>query len=255
MFLGIDIGSTTAKAVLLGADGAGLATAIVPTGHRPREVARRLRAEVLAAASCSAADRTVATGYGRGMVDFAAETVTEITCHARGVRQQHPGVRTVIDIGGQDSKVIRLDEAGLVRDFAMNDRCAAGTGAFLDVIASRFGLTLDELAELHAARPTPLEVSSTCVVFAETEVVSLISQGNELNDVLAGVHRALARRVAATARQLGAPEPVCFSGGVALNETIRRELEQALEKPVTRCSEPQLTAALGAALIARGSRG
>jgi (R)-2-hydroxyacyl-CoA dehydratese activating ATPase len=252
LLLGIDIGSTTSKAVLLDATGSLLAKVLRKTGHQPRAVALALREELLAGRDAGAdAVSTVATGYGRAMVEFAANTVTEITCHARGVRQLHPEVRTVVDIGGQDSKVIRLDEAGLVQDFAMNDRCAAGTGAFLDVIASRFGLTLDQLAELHSTNPTPLAVSSTCVVFAETEVVSLISQGRELNDVLAGVHRAVARRVATTVKQLGELEPIYFSGGVALNETIRRELELALEKPVTRCREPQFTAAWGAALLAR----
>ncbi len=251
MLLGIDIGSTTSKAVLLDDAGERLATAIRLTGHEPHTVATGLRDEVLSGIDGPADDlRTVATGYGRAMVEFAAKTVTEITCHARGVRQLHPDVRTVLDIGGQDSKVIRLSDAGLVQDFAMNDRCAAGTGAFLDVIASRFGLTLEDLAGLHSANPTPLEVSSTCVVFAETEVVSLISQGNELNDVLAGVHRAVARRVATTVRQLGSVEPIYFSGGVALNETVRLELELALGKAVTRCTEPQLTAAWGAALVA-----
>ncbi len=255
LLLGVDIGSTTSKAVLLNAEGACLAKALRKTGHQPRAVAAELREELLTGAGTGAgAASTVATGYGRAMVEFAANTVTEITCHARGVRHLHPEVRTVVDIGGQDSKVIRLDEAGLVQDFAMNDRCAAGTGAFLDVIASRFGLTLDDLAGLHSANPVPLEVSSTCVVFAETEVVSLISQGRELNDVLAGVHRAVARRVATTVKQLGALEPIYFSGGVALNETIRQELQRELDKPVTRCSDPQFTAAWGAALLARGKK-
>jgi predicted CoA-substrate-specific enzyme activase len=252
-FLGIDIGSTTSKAVVLDAGKKCLASRLVPTGSQPRAVAAALRDEVLEAAGPAAeAVEAVSTGYGRAMVEFAGKAVTEITCHARGVRHLHPDARTVVDIGGQDSKVIRLDEKGLVQDFAMNDRCAAGTGAFLDVIASRFGLSLDDLASLHSKDPVALEVSSTCVVFAETEVVSLISRGEDLNDVLAGVHRAVARRVAATVRQLGAVEPIYFSGGVALNETVRRELELALERPVTRCTDPQLTAAWGAALLAAG---
>ncbi|HOX06769.1 MAG TPA: acyl-CoA dehydratase activase, partial [Planctomycetota bacterium] len=172
----------------------------------------------------------------------------------RGVRHLHPDARTILDIGGQDSKVIRLDEAGLVQDFAMNDRCAAGTGAFLDVIAARFGRNLADLAALHKLRPEPLEVSSTCVVFAETEVVSLLSQGKKLEDVLAGVHRAIARRAAATLKQLRATEPLYFSGGVALNETLRLELESVLGMPVRRSNRPQLTAAYGAALLAAPTR-
>jgi predicted CoA-substrate-specific enzyme activase len=251
MRLGVDIGSTTSKAVLLDASGALVASRLARTGHQPREVAARLRGELLAAAGAEGGEvRTVATGYGRAMVESADHTVTEITCHARGVRHLHPDARTVVDVGGQDSKVIRLDGKGLVQDFAMNDRCAAGTGAFLDVVASRFGLSLEDLAGLHSRNPQPLEVSSTCVVFAETEVVGLISQGHPLEDVLAGVHRAVARRVAVTVRQLGVAAPIYFSGGVALNESVRRELELALGQPVTRCTDPQLTAAWGAALLA-----
>ena len=250
LLLGVDIGSTTSKAELLGAAGQELGSAIHPTGHEPREAARRLRDELLAGRDDAGAVRTVATGYGRGLVDYAGHTVTEITCHARGVRHLHPDARTILDIGGQDSKVIRLDEAGLVQDFAMNDRCAAGTGAFLDVIAGRFGRKLSDLSALHELRPQALEVSSTCVVFAETEVVSLLSQGRKLDDVLAGVHRAIARRAAAAVKQLHAVEPLYFSGGVALNETLRLELEAVLEMPVLRSRHPQLTAAYGAALLA-----
>ena len=249
LLLGVDIGSTTAKAVLLDESGLALGSAMRPTGHDPRSAALRLREELLGdrgGVEC----RAVATGYGRALVDYADRTVTEITCHARGVRHLHPDARSVLDIGGQDSKVIRLDEAGLVQDFVMNDRCAAGTGAFLDVIAARFGRTLPDLAALHELRPEPLEVSSTCVVFAETEVVSLLSQGRKLEDVLAGVHRAIAKRAAATVKQLRAGEPLYFSGGVALNETLRLELEMVLEMPVRRSRHPQLTAAYGAALLA-----
>ena len=249
--MGIDLGSTSSKGALLNADGELIAYRVFPSGHQPRETAARLRSELM---SCAPADnnrlRCVATGYGRGMVDFADKTVTEITCHARGVRHLHPDCRSIVDIGGQDSKAILLEENGLVRDFAMNDRCAAGTGAFLDFIARRFNLSIDEVASIHSSNPEPLEVSSTCVVFAETEVVGLISGGSRIEDVLAGVQRSIARRVAQMVERLGREEPVYFSGGVALNETIRLELEKALGVPLRRCSEPQLTAAIGAALLA-----
>jgi predicted CoA-substrate-specific enzyme activase len=251
LLLGVDIGSTTAKAVLLDESGRELGRRIRPTGHDPRAAAARLRAELLAGRGDAAGLAVVATGYGRSLVDYAGHTVTEITCHARGVRHLHPEARTILGIGGQDSKVIRLDASGLVQDFAMNDRCAAGTGAFLDVIAARFGRRVEDLAGLHALDPEPLEVSSTCVVFAETEVVSLLSQGRKLDDVLAGVHRAIARRAAATVQQLRPVEPLYFSGGVALNETLRLELEAALGFPVRRARHPQFTAAYGAALLAR----
>jgi predicted CoA-substrate-specific enzyme activase len=249
--LGVDIGSTTAKAVLLDGSGRELGSAIHPTGHDPRAAAARLREQLLAGLGAAGAEvRAVATGYGRALAEYADQTITEITCHARGVRHLHPDARSILDIGGQDSKVIRLDESGLVQDFAMNDRCAAGTGAFLDVIAARFGRELSDLAALHELNPEPLEVSATCVVFAETEVVSLLAQGRRLEDVLAGVHRAIAKRAAATVKQLRAAEPLYFSGGVALNETLRLELEAVLGMTVRRSRHPQLTAAYGAALLA-----
>ena len=249
--LGLDIGSTTAKAVLLDADNRIAASRILPTGCDLKAVALQLRQEVLAAAGMSAGDVTVvATGYGRGLVDFAARTVTEITCHARGVRRLHPDAHTVIDVGGQDAKAIRLGARGQVEDFAMNDRCAAGTGSFLDVIARRLGRDLASLSDLPVSDVRPPEISSTCVVFAESEVVGLIARGHRPDEVLAGVHRAIARRVAALAQQVRAEAPLYFSGGVALNETLRRELERALGMPLRRSDQPQLTAALGAALLA-----
>ncbi len=253
LLLGVDLGSTASKAVLLDGGFRQLGSRMAPTGHDPKAVALKLRDELLAAAGREGAEfRALATGYGRGVVDYAAGTVTEITCHARGVRHLHPEARTVVDVGGQDCKVIRLDESGAVEDFAMNDRCAAGTGAFLDVVAARFGLGVDQLAGMSSRSPEPLEVSSTCVVFAETEVVGLISQGSKLEDVLAGVQRSIAKRIAALVARLGPVEPLYFSGGVALNETVRRELSAALATPVRRCEAPQFTAALGAALLAKG---
>ena len=252
VFLGVDVGSTTTKALLLDAGLKALGSRLVRTGHQPREAADRLRAELLAAAGLAsdAAVPAVATGYGRALVGWAGATVTEITCHARGVRHLCPDVRTVVDIGGQDSKVIRLDGQGLVQDFAMNDRCAAGTGSFLDVIAGKFGRTLEDLSGLCARAPRPIEISSTCVVFAETEVVSLLSQGRSLDDVLAGVQRAVAHRAAALVKQVRPVEPLYFSGGVALNESVRREIEAVLGTALTRAGHPQLTAAFGAALLA-----
>ncbi len=250
LLLGLDIGSTTAKAVLLAADGHELGTRVSPVGHDPRAVAARLRAELLRDGRRGARLLTVATGYGRAQVAGATRTVTEITCHARGVRHFHPQARTIVDIGGQDAKVIRLDASGQVQDFVMNDRCAAGTGAFLDMIAARFGWTLEELSGLYARKVRPLEVNSTCAVFAATEVVGLIARGRKLENVLAGVQRAVARQVVTAIKQLGPVEPLYFSGGVALNETVRREIKKLLGRPVRRCREPQLTAARGAALLA-----
>jgi predicted CoA-substrate-specific enzyme activase len=252
ILLGIDIGSTTSKAVLLDGGGRLLSWGLLPTGHDGRAAAAALRKQLLNGRPAGERPGAVATGYGRALVDWADKTVTEITCHARGVRHLHPEARTILDIGGQDSKAIRLDARGLVEDFAMNDRCAAGTGSFLDVIAGKFGRTLEDLSSLHARAPAPIEISSTCVVFAETEVVSLLSQGRSLDDVLAGVQRAVARRAAALVKQVRPVEPLYFSGGVALNESVRREIEAVLGTPLVRAGHPQLTAAFGAALLAAG---
>ncbi|MHC4858494.1 MAG: acyl-CoA dehydratase activase, partial [Planctomycetota bacterium] len=190
---GIDVGSTTTKAVLLDPEGSVERWQIMPTGADGRTAARALQIALLGGRAEEA--RVVATGYGRALVDFADKKVTEITCHARGVRHLHPDAAMVVDMGGQDSKVIRMDADGRVEDFGMNDRCAAGTGSFLDVIARRFDLDVEELGDLHTKDPVPFEISSTCAVFAETEVVSLLAQGCDLNDVLAGVQRAIANRV------------------------------------------------------------
>jgi len=250
LYLGIDIGSTTSKAVLLDQEKRIVRTAIRPTGVGSRSVAQDLKAEILREEAGAEPVRVVATGYGRALVDYADRTITEITCHGRGVRFLHPDAAMILDIGGQDSKVIRLDEAGRVEDFGMNDRCAAGTGSFLDVIARRFDLDLKTLADIHTLDPTPFEISSTCVVFAETEVVSLLSQGHDLNDILAGVQRAVARRVVTLVRHVGFTHPIYFSGGVAQNETIRREIQTALGVSMPRARYAQYTAALGAALLA-----
>jgi (R)-2-hydroxyacyl-CoA dehydratese activating ATPase len=251
-YLGIDSGSTTTKLVLVSADGEPLASRLVDTGAECEATANRLWKEICTEIP-DAADGlrgSVATGYGRRRVTMADRPVTEITCHAVGVRHLVPEARFIIDIGGQDSKAIRLDAAGRVEDFAMNDKCAAGTGRFLEVIAARFQLDVDELATA-AADAEPIEINSTCAIFAETEVISLLSDGHRRESIIAGVHQALARRVATLGQHLGFDGPVAFSGGVALNAAMVRHLAAALGVPVTACRQPQLTAALGAALLAR----
>jgi predicted CoA-substrate-specific enzyme activase len=192
--------------------------------------------------------KTVATGYGRRLIAQADTTVTEITCQVHGVRSLVPAVQTVIDIGGQDSKVIFLDGRG-ARDFAMNDRCAAGTGQFLELVARRLGLSLSELGE-HAARSQrPAVISSMCAVFAETEIISLLALGASREDVVAGVLQAVASRVATLAGR-GLVSPVVFTGGVALIPGMREALSRVLECPLVLAPEPQLTAAHGAAILA-----
>jgi len=257
MHLGIDSGSTSTKLVLTDDGGRMLAHRIAETGPRCDETARRLWDDLSGELEISR-DRlqgVVATGYGRGQIAMADRRVTEITCHAVGVHMVAPEARSIIDVGGQDSKVIRLDPRGRVEDFAMNDKCAAGTGRFLEVIAGRFDMTVDQLGRSvgeDAAPATPVEISSTCTVFAETEVIGLLGEGHPREAIISGVHLALARRVAAMFEQLTAEPPVIFSGGVALNPAMVTMLGRCLSLPLRVAPNPQLTAALGAALLAAG---
>jgi predicted CoA-substrate-specific enzyme activase len=191
----------------------------------------------------------VATGYGRAAVNFADTTVTEITCHAQGVHYLVPTARTIIEIGGQDSKLICLDDGGRVRDFCMNDRCAAGSGRFLEIVAARLGVVLDTLGHLSRASIRPALISNMCVVFAETEIIGLLAQGTAASDIAAGVQNAIATRVAAMAGRVVIP-PVYFTGGVALQSGMVQALAQALSQPVSIAPTPQFTGALGAALAA-----
>jgi predicted CoA-substrate-specific enzyme activase len=195
----------------------------------------------------------VATGYGRNAIRFADTTVTEITCHARGVHRLAPEARTVIEIGGQDSKVIALEDGGRVRDFAMNDRCAAGTGRFLEMVASRLEMTWDQLAEVSRQSRNPALISNMCVVFAETEIIGLLAEGKPLPDVVAGVQNSIATRVATLANPL-VTSPVYFTGGVALQPGMARALEEVLCCPVRVAPQPQFTGALGAALSVPAKR-
>jgi len=191
----------------------------------------------------------VATGYGRKLVRHAAATVTEITCQAWGVRHGAPDARTIIDIGGQDSKLVRLKADGTVADFAMNDRCAAGTGRFLEMLAVQLGVPLGELEPLVRRSRTPATISSMCVVFAETEIVGLLASGVPLEDILAGVETAIATRIAAmTGGAL--TEPILFTGGVAMVPGMDAALSAVLGRPVRIAPQPQCTCALGAALLA-----
>jgi predicted CoA-substrate-specific enzyme activase len=247
---GIDAGSRSIKALLFDtAREEILASALVSQGVEQERLATELFHQLLRETGLarSAVAGVVATGYGRNAIRFADTTITEITCHARGVRRLAPDARTIVEIGGQDSKVISLEEGGRVRDFAMNDRCAAGTGRFLEMVAERLDMDWVKLAELARQSKNPSLVSSTCVVFAETEIIGLLAQGQPLPDVVAGVQNAIASRVAALAGRFIAP-PVYFTGGVALLAGMARALEQALACPVRLAPRPQFTGALGAAL-------
>ncbi len=250
---GIDAGSRTTKVVLLDGDGRGvLAADVVDQGIEQDALAQSLLDRLLAEAGV---DRrrlgmVVATGYGRKLIRSADAAITEITCQAWGVRQRVPDARTIIDIGGQDSKLLRLDANGAVADFVMNDRCAAGTGRFLELLAARLGVRLAQLGELAQRSRSPAMISSMCVVFAETEIIGLLASGVLPEDIVAGVQASLATRVAAmTGRKVEGP--IAFAGGVAMVPGMATALTAALGHPLSVASQPQLTCALGAAVLAR----
>ncbi len=250
--VGIDAGSRAIKIVLLdAADRRVLASGVAKQGVNSDHLAMQLLDNLLAQRGYSPAEvgACVATGYARNSIAAADTTVTEITCHARGVHHLVPEARTVIEIGGQDSKFLRLDPSGAVRDFAMNDRCAAGTGRFLEVVAERLGVELEDLGRMSAASAKPASISSMCIVFAETEIIGLLSSGAAPEDIVAGVQNSVATRVASMAGR--APQaPVVFTGGVAMIPGMDRALAEATGHSVDIVPQPQMTGALGAAIIA-----
>lgn len=251
--VGVDVGSVTAKAVVYDSDANQvLASALKPTGWHPRERGLEIFREALEQARVEEhqVGCVVGTGYGRAQLPFACHTTTEITCHATAVRHLVPGARTVIDVGGQDCKVIALDPDGRVRDFAMNDRCAAGTGRFLEVMARALEVDLDGFGRLALASDRPAAVSSMCTVFAESEVISLLAGGAALEDVVAGIHEAIAKRILAMGSKVGIEGKVVLSGGGGRNVGLRRALERNLGYSVEVSPHPQLAGALGAALVA-----
>lgn len=249
--IGLDIGSTATKGVVLLEDG-GCRFRQAPTGWSPRLAAEGVFSELFreGGPGGEGPDCVVATGYGRNLLDWADFSVTEITCHARGAAFMVPGCGLVIDIGGQDSKVIRVDGGGRVLDFAMNDKCAAGTGRFLEVIAVTLGVEVGQLAELSWGCE-PLALSSMCTVFAESEVIGLLASGRDRGEIIAGLHQAVARRVAGMVDRLQGQGTVVFTGGVANNEGVRRSLEKQLGRAVVVPEGCQYAGALGAALIGR----
>jgi len=249
---GIDAGSRAIKIVLLNTeDNEIVASGVTDQGVEQDKLASDLYRGLLREHGIDKGRiaRTVATGYGRGIISVADTTITEISCHAAGVRYLEPDARTVIDIGGQDSKLLCLDADGKVRDFAMNDRCAAGTGRFLEIVAERFGVRLGDLGRLARRSTSPAAISSMCVVFAETEIVGLLASGASQEDIVAGVQESIARRMTSMMGP-GAETPVVFTGGVAMIPGMDTALEKSLEKKVRVCPNPQMTGALGAAILA-----
>jgi predicted CoA-substrate-specific enzyme activase len=245
---GVDIGSTMTKVVVH--SGTILAAIIGPTGPEHRRTAYKVMLQALVQAKISLDDLTyvVATGYGRLNVPFADKQVTEITCHARGVSSIFPNVKTTIDIGGQDCKGIKIAN-GKVINFVMNDKCAAGTGRFLEVIAEALGLRVEEMGELSLRAKSTPKISSTCTVFAEQEVISWLAMDTKVEDILAGIHEAIATRVHSMAQRVKIEKEVVVTGGCAKNAGLVKALERKIGYPVLVPAEPLLTGAIGAALI------
>jgi len=257
---GCDVGSLTAKAVLM-RDGTIIGAAITRTGPVPEASANAAMQLALdqAGVTLDAVAHCVGTGYGRRRITFGDTIESEIACHARGAVWQVASVRTVIDIGGQDAKAIRLDERGKVLQYQYNDKCAAGTGRFLEVIADALGIDLDALGPLSEQATEHLTLSNQCVVFAETEILSLVNEGRETADIVCAMHRAVARRAAAMARGIGiglaGAGDVAMTGGVAKNSGMFEALREALGMPLVRVPHPQLNGAIGAALAAADAAG
>lgn len=252
IYVGLDIGSISTEALLL-SDERILSYSIITTGSNPRRASRECLKEALSKSGVSEDFilSVVATGYGRISVPFKTKEITEITCHARGCYFLFPRTRTVIDIGGQDSKVITLDERGRVTDFVMNDKCAAGTGRFLEVMAKALEVDLSEMGEKALKAKKGVSITSMCTVFAESEVISLIAEGQEVEKILRGLHDSIAQRIFRMARRLRVRGEITISGGVAKNEGIVVALKSLFGTEINVPSEPQIVGALGAALYAR----
>lgn len=249
--LGVDIGSTTSKAVILKDGQEILSTSLIGAGTGTNGPGRAIEA-VLAAGNLKPEELTAvyATGYGRKLLKNADGEMSELSCHARGVHHLLPEVRTIIDIGGQDAKVLSLGADGRMTEFLMNDKCAAGTGRFLDVMAGILQLRIEDLEKQAALSKQTVKISSTCTVFAESEVISQLANGVEIPDLVAGICQSVASRVAALAKRVGVKETVCMSGGVAKNGGVRKAMEQELGLKITYSPMAQLMGALGAALYA-----
>jgi predicted CoA-substrate-specific enzyme activase len=256
MFVGIDIGSVTTKAVIINEQKEILAFSLILTSYdRQKSGADVLESALKEAGKArDAIEYLVSTGYGRRAFTPSDKVLTEIVCHAEGTKFLFPTVRTIIDIGGQDSKVIQLDEEGRVTRFEMNDKCAAGTGRFLEVLTERIlNVPINELGPLALKSKNLCTLSSVCTVFAESEIISLLSEHKAKEDIVYGMSKAIAKRVISmgVSGQISYIEPIVFSGGVAKNIGVVKAIEEELGKRVITLKEPQMTAALGAAIFAK----
>lgn len=248
--VGIDAGSTTTKVVGVSADGALIGWRLESAHPCVEEQVARMLGDLRSALGACNDGPTVATGYGRKLVTMATKSVTEISCHARGVYACLKTAGTLVDIGGQDSKVIRIGAGGKAVDFSMNDKCAAGTGRFLENTAARLALPLDEFARRALAAADEAAISSTCTVFAESEIISLIARGTALDAIVRGLHRSMIARIATMIYHVGLVAPLMLSGGVARNPAVRALLAEATGEDVIVPEQPQLMGAYGAALLA-----
>jgi len=250
---GVDIGSSASKAVIL-EDNKIIATGLVPTGIDSAETARRVMEQALVSGGVSMKDiqSIVSTGYGRVNVPFAQKNITEISCHARGINHYFPSVRTILDMGGQDCKAIRCDNQGYVLKFAMNEKCAAGTGRYLERISTALNVPLQDIGPLSQQTVEgAVSISSYCAIFAQDDGIMLVRQGKHINDILAGVCDALVERIQSLISKLGMVEDFSICGGIAKNIGIVSRLEKNLGVKAYIAAEPQIAGALGAALFAR----
>ena len=252
LFGGVDLGSLTAKAVII-RDGTIVCREVIPAGYKSAETAGKVMDQCLSAGGLALAEVAfiVSTGYGRINVPFAHKQITEITCHAKGANFIWPSARTVIDIGGQDSKAMAVDDTGRVRDFVMNEKCAAGTGRFLEVMAHALEVDLDDFGRLSTTSDDPARISSMCTVFAESEVISNIARGLPKQDIIAGIHDAITSRVASMARRVAISDDVVLTGGVSKNIGVVHALEKNLGHKILTDELSQLAGALGAAILAQ----
>jgi predicted CoA-substrate-specific enzyme activase len=250
--VGIDVGSITTKAAVV-KDGEVIADKVISTGYNAQHAGEDVFERIISGIGIQsdAIDKIISTGYGRNSVTIADKAITEITCHAMGAYYLDPMVRSVIDIGGQDSKAIAVNDSGSPLNFAMNDKCAAGTGRFLEVMARALEVDLDKFGEfsLNAEHPSP--ISSLCTVFAESEVISLISKGEQRENIIAGIHESIAARVVAMANRVGFKTRIMMTGGVAKNIGVVRALEQKIGQKIEISQKSQVTGAIGAAMIAQ----
>ena len=250
---GVDIGSTASKAAIL-VDGQPAGEIIGPSSTNPKRTAHEIYEQALhkAGIKASEVEYIVGTGYGRTQVEFADKNISEITCHGRGAHFLKPDVRTVIDIGGQDTKAICIDSDGNLLDFVMNDKCAAGTGRFLEAMARSMELPIENMAGYYFGEGEPCTITSMCSVFAESEVINQINDGIEISRIVKGILLSLSGRVASLTRRLGLVEEIVITGGVAKNNGVQKAVEEKLNIKLQSFNEtdPQLVGALGAALVA-----